>query len=144
MVVFSIFGHFSCTLNLNLTDIELTIESYKWFRPTFHIRLVTFKNIDIRLSHGPKTNKFSGQTRVWASHLGPFRKEKYPRVQETTHVPQSLFWDDQRISLFFGHKMAWPPCGHRETLRVGEATKSLDPGPSFFVSCYLEIKLHTN
>ena len=63
------------TLNLNLTDIKLTIESYKWSRPTFHIRLVTSKNIDIRPSYGPKTNKFSGRTAFGHHIWAPFEKK---------------------------------------------------------------------
>ena len=87
------FVHFWWSFRLsvhNSTDIELT--EYMKFRLTFHIKLVSFKNIDIRPIYEPKSIKFSAYAQIWPflvfgsllSHLCPIWMKIHTRVPGTT------------------------------------------------------------
>ena len=42
------------------------------FRLTFHMKLVSFKNIDIRLIYGRNTIKFGAYAQIWAYGFWPY------------------------------------------------------------------------
>ena len=60
------FVNFLRLFDHSLVDIELIfIENVK-FRLTFHIKLVSFKNIDICPIYGPKFIIFGAYVQIWA------------------------------------------------------------------------------
>ena len=49
-----------------LAVIELEIKWEVYLKPTYHKKLASLKNIDIRPSYRPKTMKFGGCAHIWA------------------------------------------------------------------------------
>ena len=64
-------------------NIGLLLMKNMKFRLTIHLKLVSFKNIDIWLNYGPKTIKFIAHAHIWACGFLPIIS---PNLNETSYT----------------------------------------------------------
>ena len=110
---------------------------------TFHIKLVSLKNIDICLIYGPKSIIFGAYAQIWAYSI---YIQVFKRLVATSRAPQimvlSMLSSFGKIGPQIDRIWAWLSRGHRWSAGVQNPLKGSFTGPSFLVNCYLEIKFH--